>query len=351
MTAVVTSTGGLLAYRDQQEIAETDADETARRRFRRHRLSDLTEDDIVNLVANTDAQIAPPPRLPVMIHQLTEGHPAAAQLMITTMAEHQALRDYPAALLEQREPGHDPDRLTVAERLRLDLPGDFPRESLDDLITCAAAIDVEHRRALAELTTGSDQLLTQIDEVLWPPVGGAGPRVLRRLLLPLLAERDDTRPASWERVFEHLRAGRAKAGDQRNELHYALAVGDLPHVVVELQEQLDRLTCEEWCELLLEVTAAPRRPARGTASPSPDAQCRDLLQRPAPGWSSIEVAQLVAGLWIVNDPMTDARRRGLHIQIANGYEWLAGHSRQETVQGYRQNAHRHRRHAEIWPWN
>lgn len=355
LTAVVTSTGALLAYRDPQEITDAEADDTENgwQRFRRHHLSDLSPDDIVNLIANTGLRSGNTPRLPIMIHQLTEGHPAATQLMITTIAQHETIRDDPRKLLAQQEPGAADERKSVANRLREALLGEFPRDSLDELITCAAADDVEHRRALATLIAGSDRLLAQIDDVLWAPVGGAGPRVLRRLLLPLLAERDDTHPTSWRKTFTSLRAGRAKAGDERHELYYSLALGDLSRVVVGLEKHLERLDSQQWCELLLAVTAAPRRRpgAIGATSPTPDHQFRDLLRHSDPAWSSIELARLVAALWIVNDPMTDARRRGLHIQIANDYEWLAGHSQQNNVQGYRQNAHRHRQHAEIWPWN
>lgn len=271
------------------------------------------------------------------------------------MAQHEPLRDQPVALLNQHE--HElaarTNRRTVARRLRDDLLGELPDEALDDLITCAAATDVEHRRALAGCVSGSDRQLAQIDELLWPPPGGAGPRVLRRPLLSQLAERDSDDPASWDAVFANLRATRAIVADERGELSYALAGGDLPYVVTELTRALERLSGEEWQELLLAVTAAPRRrrpSPPGTAQPSPDEQYRDALRRPAREWPSLELARLVTGLWIVNDPMTDARRRGLHEQIAHDYEWLAGHSPQESVQCYRQNAHRHRRWAVLWPW-
>jgi hypothetical protein len=357
LTAVVTSTGGLLAYRDPEEIAEGAVDtETGWQRFRRHRLSDLREDDVVNLIANTGLRSGNTPWLPIMIHQLTEGHPAATQLMITTVAQHESIRDQPVTLLGRLEPGAGPDRRTVAERLRADLLGEFPQESIDELITCAAATDVEHVRALTGLSSDSERWLNQIEQLLWPPVGGAGPRLLRRLLLPLLAERDAAHPASWDKVFERLRAGRAASGDQIGELYYRLAVGDLPHVVMELEANLRLLSCPQWYELLLRVSAAPRRLPPSTsgapaAVPSPDEQCRTLLRRPGHAYPSMELARLVVGLWVVNDPMTDARRRGLHEQIADDLEWLAGASPQDGVQCYRQSGHRHRRRGNLWPWN
>ncbi len=111
--------------------------------------------------------------------------------------------------------------------------------------------------------------------------------------------------------------------------------------------------CDAWDDLLLAVIAAPRRSlssAPDATALSPEEQCRALLRQFDPAQCSIELARLVTGLWIVNDPMTVARRRGLHKQIAHDYEWLAGYSRQDRVQRYRQNAHRHRRLAGLRPW-
>lgn len=267
---------------------------------------------------------------------------------MSAAVQHEDARDNPRALLDQLEPGGGPDRLRVADRIRTRLLADFPDTTFDDLVTCSSAADEQHARSLINLLDGGENSLRLVNGVLWPPVEGAGPRVLRRMLLPLLAIRDEDHPASWLTVFECHRQARAASGDIAGELYYALAGEDLAQVVARLHDQFSILPAGPWRDLLLRVVAAPRRPPG--EGESPNEQLLTLLRR-RPRPSPVELARLVAASWIIKDPLTDGRRRGLHLQIAADYEALAGVCEHDDVQPLRQAGRRHLRYAESWSWN
>src|SRR5207253_4007392 len=100
-----------------------------------------------------------------------------------------------------------------------------------------------------------------VESALWP---GDQPRpsLLRWLLLRRLALRPDDALADWSTVHRYLRDRSQKAGREADELHYALADGDVARVTARLAERLREDSAVPWLRLLASVTAAPSRTAR-----------------------------------------------------------------------------------------
>jgi hypothetical protein len=290
-------------------------------------------------------------RLTSMTHQLTAGHPASSRLLLDAIAERPENRDELAAVLEQPEPGTSPVRATVAERMLKRLLGDFPREAFDDLVTCAASREREHALRLAATSTllaGSQVgYVAIVDPVLWPAVKGAGPVLLRRLLLLELDRRDSGDLPGWSEVFDWHRAHCAAEGDPAGELYYALANRDLAFVTRHLHERLTNDDATSWLALLASVTSAPRRRADRGGPAGPMDEVQELVHAAAPPPTLEPLTRLIASLWIAADPFTTSRRRGLHLLIDADYTDIARLSH-HGAEKLLQVAHTHRRRAEEW---
>jgi hypothetical protein len=225
----------------------------------------------------------------------------------------------------------------------------FPEESFDDLVTLAASRERQHALQLATtspLLAGQAQYVRLIDPVLWPATEGAGPVLLRRLLLRELARRDQSSLLGWSEVFGWHRTRCAESGDSEGELYYALANHDLAFVAQRLHERLLRDEATSWLQLLASVTAAPHR-RRDQDSASPMDAVHALLDQAAPQASPESLTRLIASLWVVSDPFCGSRRRGLHLLIAADYTDIAKLSLRSTER-LLQEAQKHSTRAEEW---
>ncbi|WP_024799405.1 ATP-binding protein [Nocardia sp. BMG51109] len=277
-----------------------------------------------------------------MVHDLTDGHPASTAELVA------ALHDRPLVngetldvLLERREPGGP----SVGDRLRQKLVGEFSEDAYYDMITCAAARTAHHASLLAahsDLLLGGIHSYREIEPVLWPVPRGAGPLILRRLLLRQLAARTEDRPAQWESVFGWLRSRSEEDDDEVNVLHYALAAGDFAVTCDGLRRRLDDGTTDDWVRLLRSATAMPRR--NSDPDKSPMDQLHDALAGPA---QPQPITRLVVANWIAADPFVSNRRRSLHWQIAADYDVVAGLATGDPVPLLKE-ADDHRRTAELW---
>jgi hypothetical protein len=316
------------------------------------RLADLTEDETSSMVSALALREGNNERLTRMVHQLTGGHPASTRLLVDAVAERPEHRDNLAVILDQPEPRIGPGRLQVGERMRQQLLMDFPSDVLEDLVTCAAARDPQDGSRLAEdsgLLASGKGSYEVIKEVLWPLADGAGPVLLRRLLLRLLSRRDTTGLPSWSEVFRWLRTDRQQEKDETAELYYALAVRDLASVTAGLRELLARDGLARWHQVLAEVTSAPgRQLAEGAEATAPIEQMRALLDELAQQGKSPEpLSRLIASLWIAGDPLTDSRRASLHRQLDADYRDVA-RSLPGDVDSLLRAADYHRKQASLW---
>lgn len=283
----------------------------------RYRLADLTEAETAGMVSALALRDGNNERLTRMVHELTGGHPASTRLVLDTLAERPEHRDDLATLLNQPEPGGRPDRLRVEHRMLRWLGVGFSSDVFEDLVTCAAARNRSDAERLAKdsgLVDSGASGYEVIEEMLWPITGGAGPALLRRLLLRQLSHRSAGPLPDWDKVFGWLRDECKKTRDKTGELYYALAVRDLAFVTDGLRDLLD-LNVPRWgWPALTEIASAPRRhPAEVSA---PIDQMRALLRDAVPLGQPLEpLSRLIASLWIVGDPLTDSRRAGLHRQL------------------------------------
>lgn len=361
MSVIVTSRGELLAgvpTADQVEFSGT-TDETHDsvhpddhhpHWWGRYRLADLTRDQIGAMVSALGLQEGNNQRLTSMTLQLTGGHPAATRLILDAVAERPANRDELAAVLGQPEPGTQTAGLTVAERMLQHLLKDFPREAFEDLVTCAASRERQHTLRLATsplLAHSQVGYVALIDPVLWPAVEGAGPVLLRRLLLCQLAQRDKEGLPGWSKVFDWHRNYCKAADALADELYYALANRDLAFVAAHLHERLTQEDAASWLELLASVTSAPRRRYDQDDPVAPMDDVYTLLGNTAPKPPLEPLTRLIASLWIVTDPLCGSRRRSLHLLIAADYTDLARLS-QRGAERLLQEAQNHRKRAEEW---
>jgi len=315
----------------------------------RYRLADLTEDETAGMVSALALREGNTERLTRMVHELSGGHPASTRLLVDAVAESPDHRDDLAAVLGQPEPGGGPNRLRVEKRIRQRLLVGLSDDVFEDLVTCAAARDRTDALRLAQdsqLLAGGPNSYPVIKEVLWPEAGGAGPVVLRRLLLRLLSRRTAGDPPDWPRVFSWLRA---HGGQETGELYYALAGHDLAFVTDRLRERLPHDGPARWLEVLAEVTSAPRRQlAGGTEVPAPFDQMLALLgEITPPGQRAEPLSRVIAARWIVDDPFTDSRRASLHRQLHADLLHLAASSSGDTDPLLRAAA-QHGKQAGLW---
>ncbi|MGH3938648.1 MAG: hypothetical protein ACRDTG_08410 [Pseudonocardiaceae bacterium] len=357
MTVVVTSRGTLMADvtpAEQVELSAATGEARGQARHRhwwgRYQLEDLTRDQIGAMVSALALREGNNHRLTSMTLQLTGGHPASTRLLLDAIAERPTNRDDLVAVLGQRAPGTPSERLTVAGKMRRRLLVDFPQDGFDDLVTCAASREREHglRLATSPLLTGSQAgYVAIIDPVLWPAAEGAGPVLLRRLLLRELARRDTDGLPGWSKVFDWHRAYCKAADDLAGEFSYALANHDLVFVTQRLYEHLGHDDATSWLTLLTSVTSAPRRRHHQDDPLTPMEQMHALLEQTAPQPSFESLTRLIAALWIVADPFCGSRRRSLHLQIAADYTSIARLSH-HGAERLLQEAQIHSKRAEEW---
>ncbi|MGH3625559.1 MAG: hypothetical protein ACRDQ5_27905, partial [Sciscionella sp.] len=383
LTVVATSRGALLANVAPAELLEstgsigpvgTIEDATAPRALGqgrgnrygwcRYQLEDLSRDEVGLMVSWLALRRGNNSRLTAMTCQLSGGHPMAARLLLDAVAERPDRCDELSAVLEQPEPGGNVNRPPVAAGMLQRLLGDFPRESTADLVTCSTARTRDHAVRLAtsddhlpdgaSLLVGSEaNYLAIVDPMLWPASNGAGPVLLRRLLLRDLARRSTSGGLpEWAELFGWHRDRCAEEGDQVSELYYALAVGDLTFVAPLLLTRLTREPAAEWHAMLRAVTAAPHWPHHKSAPDAPiDAPIDEVyaLIGDATGLerSLAAMTRLTAALQVVTSPFTGSRRRSVHQQINADYTDLArlSPSGRELLFAA---AREHQRQAEWW---
>ncbi|MGH3758375.1 hypothetical protein [Actinophytocola sp.] len=360
MTTVATSRGELLTDVPRHEVVEyagaeiddplsADGNDEPTR-WCRYVLRDLSERETGVLVSalppnpDANAQSIANHQVTSMVYGLIGGHPASTALLVDAMREHPLEHgDTLTRLLDLPEPGRDPDRPPLGERLRQRLLGEFTEDTYEDLVTCAAARTEQHARLLAargDLLTGGVNSYREIAPVLWPASGGAGPTVLRRLLLRELATRADDEAANWTKVNDWFRTRCYQDRDVEGVLHYAMAGGDIATASEGLRLRLTHDSAD-WVQLLRSITTVPRRPTTDSAA-SPMDQLRATLDR-----RSQRLTRLIVARWIAYDPFISNRRRALHLQIAADYDFVAGLAEGDPGPLLTEANH-HRQQAELW---
>ena len=286
------------------------------------RLRPLTEDEVGNMLAaigfrGTDQQFLVP-----ALYRFTGGHLGSVRLVVDAIA---LAPPGPVSLpdLLARRPGAGRPALEE-ELLGQFLPG-LGHDTVEDLVTCAAAWDIDRASRLARhggLLVGPQSGASALfAPELWvtPEGGGAAVLlpVLRRLLLRRLAARRAGR-ADWATVHAWFRDDCAKESDEVGELYYALALGEVVPVARRLASQLPGGDAVSWLRRLHSVSAAPnklsRRQSRGGLG-QPGAAA-DRIRELTAGTDPRDVplaplARLVAALWIAADPLFASRKKEL----------------------------------------
>lgn len=290
------------------------------------------------------------------MHQLTGGYPAAAR-SITEAASRRpaaAAGSLDAVLKLQLD-----DQAAVEEELLgklvnalLRQPGQrpIPDSAMVAFATCALARTLDDAQWLAGMHQGGFVIDRQLlaETGLWDDEGGTvAHELLRRLLLRKLAVRD-SEPTSWTTVSTLLRDRCKDRRELGGELYYALAAEDVEMVARRLTEHLAGDGIEQpWLDLLMFVTEAPRRSVASSEA-SPYQQQLDLAgvvaRDPTP--HLIQIAQLVAGLWLANDPCTPPDRADLHGQLALDLHGIAPYA--DRPMDLQNEARRHESLAQYW---
>ncbi|MEV7552946.1 hypothetical protein AB0N89_25335 [Amycolatopsis sp. NPDC089917] len=362
LTVVATSRGSLLddvAAADQVLATQDDLRsgqfprdrDWARHSWLRHRLPDLTEDEVGRAVSDRTLLWGDNQRLTRVVFQLTGGHQASTRLMLDAIAMSTPKKWFePEAILGRPEPAERSQRSPTVEAQMLDrLLTGVSEMALQDLAVCAAARKREHALMLAGqedlLVTGRASYEEVLDPILWPADDSAGLTLLHRLLSRRLAGRDPEQSPSWSGVHARLRSACRAEDDEAGDLYHALADDELGFVAQRLYERLLELDSTEWFALLAAVTEAPYR-HRPMQAPIDEVRAlvgtADLPEELAP------VGRLVAALRIVADPFTDSRRRDLHLQIAEDYSGVSRLRSGGPHSVFLEAARRHRRQAEWW---
>ncbi|WP_018656167.1 hypothetical protein [Actinomadura flavalba] len=245
-------------------------------------------------------------RTATAVHELTGGHPYGTARLLD------ALGDRPGVPVDLRallwEPPGDPlvDGL-VARLLR-----DVPPATVAALELCAAADPGE-----LGLLRGGMVPVTRYNTALDVPVwrrDAAGDRELPPFLRTLLLERlrGSGEPSQrWRDAHEWLLGAAEARRDPVAELRHALALGRVGHVGRRLLALLDEREPAAWIELVEAVaTAPPHRPPARTAALTGWAADASVDE---PGQI---VADLLAGLWVVSDPLCTADRATQYQDVA-----------------------------------
>ncbi|KAA5836941.1 hypothetical protein F1721_03655 [Saccharopolyspora hirsuta] len=304
-------------------------------------LRNFTRNEVVRLVA--DAGMRDHRGIAAAVHRFTDGHPGSTDLLLTAFADAERRLEL-HALLESTSP---PDHRSVEDRL-LDLfLANLSAAARADLVTCAAAPDLEQARRLGA-ASGLLVATAERDEVFAPSLwfqnapGGPAvlPRVLRRLLVRQLAGRPAEHPASWAKVHGFFR----ETGAGAKALHHALAIGEVEAVTRQLAELLrgPELSVADWRAVLETTVSAPNRvdpaipPLRHVQELS--AWARGLDEPLA------SLAKLVPARWLENDPLLEDGLRLLKLTIADAYDRIAPHS--DDMAALLEDGQKYRRDAE-----
>lgn len=294
-------------------------------------LSDLTPDEVSNMVAALGLYSGSTRRIATMVHRFTSGHPGSTRLLLEAIVERGEAPTGLRTILESGEPGElEPSGRTVEECLRDELLADVPADALADVVTSAAARDLDQVHLLAVrgglLAGARSQESPVFDASLWTRAESGEGRVmhpvLRWLLLRCLIDRPAGHSADWSAVHSWFRDQYAGSGEPAGELYHALALGEVEFVTRRLADLLARLDVHEWLELLRSVTAAPNAFDHIL---SPVDRVRDQTR-----WSKPEeplvasLARLIIARWLAADPLND--KQGLHREIAAEFHEIAPHA-------------------------
>jgi hypothetical protein len=319
-------------------------------------LRHLAEDEVGNMVAALGLHGGSDRRIAAAVYRLTCGHPGSTRLLLDAIAEQPDSPIDLRSVLDQAEPGGT-GSLSVRERVVAGFLQGFPKEeeaaAIGDLVTCAAARDLEEASSLAAhsglLTDSRAQLLAVFKPELWVNGDGAGPPimqpVLRRLLLSQLAIRGDEEPASWSRVHRWLCERAAQEEDEASALHHTLAQGDVELVARRLASHLTSMDAAAWLRLVRFVVSAPS-PCGASLAPMELVQALTAWTDPRE-LPTAPVARLTAALWIDADPLTGPGRRGLHHNVMDAYFRIAPFSL-NGLDVLQAEAERHREQADLW---
>lgn len=301
------------------------------------RLRPLTEDEVGNMVAaigfhGTDQQLLVP-----ALYQFTGGHLGSVRLVVDAIAAAPpGPVSLPGLLARRPAAGRPP---LEEELLGQFLPG-LGQDTVEDLVTCAAAWDIDRASRLARRggllvgpQSGASALLSP---ELWVTPEGGGPAVLlpvlRRLLLRRLAARRAGR-ADWATVHGWFRDDCVKENDEAGELYYALALGEVVPVARRLASQLPGGDPVSWLRRLHSVSAAPNKLSRrqsrgGLGQPGAAAgRIRELTAGTDPRDVPLAaLARLLAALWIAADPLFASHKKelgDLYNEIQDDFDLIA----------------------------
>jgi hypothetical protein len=301
------------------------------------RLRELTEDEVGNMVAavgfhGTDQQLLVP-----ALYRFSTGHLGSVRLVVEALA---AAPPGPVSLPELLASRQAAGRPALEDELLGQfLPG-LAKDTLGDLITCAAAWDIDRASRLARqggLLIGPQSSRSALfAPELWVTLDTGRAAVLlpvlRRLLLRRLAARKAGR-ADWATVHAWFRDDCAKESDEAGELYYALALGEVVAVSRRLASLLPGGDAVSWLQLLHAVSAAPNKLGRRPGRPGPGepGSAVDRIRSLTTGTDPRDVplaplARLVAALWIAADPLFARRKEDLcdlYNEIQDDFDLLA----------------------------
>lgn len=302
-------------------------------------LADFTEEDVRTMAQQ---QMWPPTlgsgTVSRLTYRLTGGHAAATGLVLG------AVESDPTQLGHLDQVLRDPSFTAPAtmEQYLLEKivgglrPGGTRDKALrHDLVTLAAARDIDEAEALSELLEAPNQELLLTSSILWsghrvslPPLvppSSSPPQLsplVRYLGLRALAERTEADGPTWATVFSTLRdhAASGQEDDQAARLHHELALSGRNAVVAELISLLPELPDDEWLALLDQITATPNPQWHF------EMQART---RPAPTGHAEVIDRLVEGQHAISDPqLSDPETLNhLYSRLRNDFRHLAGNSR------------------------
>ncbi|GAB3429274.1 hypothetical protein [Flindersiella endophytica] len=261
------------------------------------------------------------------LHRLTAGHPRAVAQVA------RAVRDAVATYADVDEAGL---RAVLDqppfddEKMLAGLLPDLSKRQLQALISSAAAPDLQAGLAAWLDSRAAEELHAELADRLWlarpeakdllgvtKPLSVIHPWV-RRFLLTELAQRNDRDAPDWtaaHHVFRSAPTGNEPIATRR--LYHALALGELPQVVLELVEALQQqrpVDTQTWLAALNAITSAPVQPTQRRAGESPEDRMDRLVAdavhaSEAPFCREYPITtSLVAALWVHNDPMLDPHR-------------------------------------------
>jgi hypothetical protein len=284
-------------------------------------LHDLDVDEL-DLLADRWPEATAVDQVVLKLRRLTYGHLWGSNIALRAIAaavtrdgvEQVDLR----GILDWPDPD-DPDR-TLADGVIRHL---LPPHLREDLVTCAAACDIESPSRWQALGRRAGTLDEFCSTNLWVGVQGGedGPLALhpflRRVLLHMLAGRNENHPNRWRAVHSRLRDYYADH-DVSQALSHTLALGELAPVAAHLDERFAAVDKTSWLKELHAMVAAPRR--AGPTAATPFEVCESLTKGVADG--DAVPARLVAAMWISTDPIGDPDRT-LDVVIAYDLEQLA----------------------------